>query len=109
MISGKIKLRGKEWGISIRVVDGGKLFMAIIRNGDVVYWAYEACEKRAASEVALRGAFENMVDAGDITWSELEGIADELDPNRGDALRVYLSPIRLIMMGLDGSGRSARA
>lgn len=108
MIDGKIKLRGKEWGISIRVVNGGKLFMAIIRNGDAVYWAYEECKKRAAAEVALGRAFENMVDAGDITWDELAYVADMCDPNRDDALRVHLSPIRLIMMGLDGSGRSVR-
>lgn len=108
MITGKIKLRGEEWGISIGASNGGKSFMAVIRSGDVVYWAEVDCEKPAAPEVALRGVFENMVDAGDITWSELEDIADELDPNRDDALRVYLSPIRLIMMGLDGSGRSVR-
>lgn len=109
MINGKIKLRGKEWYISIRVANDGELFVASIRNGDVEYWAYEECEKRAVAEAALKRAFANMVYAGDITWDELEYVADMYDPNRDDAARVNLGPIRLIMMELDGSGRSVRA
>lgn len=107
MIEGKIELRGKQWDVSIGS-DSNNLVVAVIRNGDETYLAGVKYNPLDAPEVALGYAFENMVAAGDITWSELEDIADELDPNRDDALRVYLSPIRLIMMGLDGSGRSVR-
>ncbi|QHJ77561.1 MAG: hypothetical protein [Bacteriophage sp.] len=96
MITGKIKLRDKQWGISIGAVDddgvGGKLCVAVIHNGGVTYCAEVGYENPAAPEVALRSAFRRMVDAGDITWSELGDIADELDPYRGDDADIRVCP-----------------
>ena len=94
MITGKIKLRDKQWGISIGAVDGvsGKLCVAVIHNGGVAYCAEVNYERPDAPEVVLRSAFRRMEDAGDITWRELEDIAYELDPHCDVAADIRVRP-----------------